>query len=394
MIPVRRLLALLILVLGVAPSLAVAATRLTGVELTADGAGARLTLQLGAKVDRRVFALDSPDRVVIDLPGVRAASGLRLPAGAGPVATVRSGARPGDTLRLVVELAQPLASATRWVRAGQGWQLVVDLGKGPGGRPASGASPAPRAAGVRASLPAAGTAVAADAPVQALRPAHAPADTGRDVIVAIDAGHGGVDPGAIGRGGTREKDVTLAIARTLAARLNAEPGMRAVLTRTGDYFVPLRERINRARAANADLFVSVHADAVADRNVAGSSVYILSPRGASSEAARRLAERENAADLVGGVKISNKDPLIASVLLDLSQSAAMAASQVAAERVLDAPERSRRRAQGARPAGRLRRAEVAGHPVDADRDGLHHERRRRAATCATRATSGGSRKRS
>jgi N-acetylmuramoyl-L-alanine amidase len=111
--------------------------------------------------------------------------------------------------------------------------------------------------------------------------------------------------------------------------------MRAVLTRNGDYFVPLRERINRARAANADLFVSVHADAVADRSVAGSSVYILSPRGASSEAARRLAERENSADLVGGVKISNKDPLIASVLLDLSQSAAMAASQVAAEEVLD-----------------------------------------------------------
>jgi len=108
-----------------------------------------------------------------------------------------------------------------------------------------------------------------------------------------------------------------------------------VLTRSGDQFVPLRERIRRARAANAALFVSIHADAVADRSVAGSSVYILSPRGASNEAARRLAERENAADLVGGVRISNKDPVLASVLLDLSQSAAMAASQVAAEKVLD-----------------------------------------------------------
>jgi N-acetylmuramoyl-L-alanine amidase len=334
MIPVRRLLALLILVLGVAPSLAVAATRLTGVELTADGAGARLTLQLGAKVDRRVFALDSPDRVVIDLPGVRAASGLRLPAGAGPVATVRSGARPGDTLRLVVELAQPLASATRWVRAGQGWQLVVDLGKGPGGRPASGASPAPRAAGVRASLPAAGTAVAADAPVQALRPAHAPADTGRDVIVAIDAGHGGQDPGAIGRGGTREKDVVLEIARALARRVDAEPGMKAYLTRDSDRFLVLRDRIDRARAARADLFVSVHADSIGNRAVSGSSVYVLSERGASSEAARWLAESENAADLKGGVSLSGRNGALASVLMDLSQTASIGSSMEAAERVL------------------------------------------------------------
>jgi N-acetylmuramoyl-L-alanine amidase len=166
-----------------------------------------------------------------------------------------------------------------------------------------------------------------------VKPEHAPADA-RDLIVAIDAGHGGDDPGAIGKNGTREKDVVLAIARELFSRVNAEPGMRAVLTRGGDYFIPLRERMQRARAQQADLFVSIHADSVLDRRVDGSSVYILSQRGASDEAARWLAERENASDLIGGVSLDDKDDVLASVLLDLSQSAALSASETAAESVL------------------------------------------------------------
>ncbi|HSN70542.1 MAG TPA: N-acetylmuramoyl-L-alanine amidase, partial [Steroidobacteraceae bacterium] len=156
----------------------------------------------------------------------------------------------------------------------------------------------------------------------------------RDVVIAIDAGHGGKDPGAIGRRGTREKDVTLAIARRLKERIDREPGMRAVLTRDGDQFLSLRERIRRARRDQADLFVSVHADAFRDRSVAGSSVYVLSSRGASDEAARWLAERENAADLVGGVTLEDKDDVLASVLIDLSQGASMSASVEAAEKVL------------------------------------------------------------
>ena len=143
---------------------------------------------------------------------------------------------------------------------------------------------------------------AAVAAPQVIAARHAPGDGDRDVIIAVDAGHGGVDPGAIGRGGTREKDVTLAIARALAERLDAEPGMRAVLTRDRDEFLELRDRIRRARLAHADMFVSVHADSIADRSVTGASVYVLSVHGASSEAARWLAERENAADLVGGVR--------------------------------------------------------------------------------------------
>jgi N-acetylmuramoyl-L-alanine amidase len=156
---------------------------------------------------------------------------------------------------------------------------------------------------------------------------------GRDIIVAIDAGHGGKDPGAIGRGGTREKDVVLGIATALARRINAEPGMRAVLTRDDDRFIPLRERINIARARKADMFISVHADAIANRQVAGSSVYVISSGAASSEAARWLAERENAADLKGGVSLAEQGQL-ASVLMDLSQTASLGSSVEAAERVL------------------------------------------------------------
>jgi len=154
------------------------------------------------------------------------------------------------------------------------------------------------------------------------------------LIIAIDAGHGGEDPGAIGKNGTREKDVVLAIARAVAQRVDAEPGMKAVLTRSGDYFVPLRDRMRRARAQQADLFVSIHADSIRDRSVDGSSVYILSQRGATNEAARWLAERENASDLIGGVSLDDKGDVLASVLLDLSQSAALSASQAAAEQVL------------------------------------------------------------
>jgi N-acetylmuramoyl-L-alanine amidase len=158
----------------------------------------------------------------------------------------------------------------------------------------------------------------------------------RDIIVAIDAGHGGEDPGASGPSGTHEKDVTLAIARSLAARLNNRAGLHAVLTRDSDRFVPLRERMDRARAAHADLFLSIHADAVRNRAITGASVYTLSDRGASSEAARWLADRENAADLKGGVSLADVNRNLASVLLDLSQAANMGASVEAADEVLSA----------------------------------------------------------
>jgi N-acetylmuramoyl-L-alanine amidase len=176
--------------------------------------------------------------------------------------------------------------------------------------------------------------VEVDTTPRIIHAAHAPVDSGRDVVVAVDAGHGGQDPGAIGHGGTREKDVTLAIARALAERINGEPGMRAVLTRDRDEFLVLRDRIGRARIAKADMFVSIHADSIANRDVSGASVYVLSEHGASNEAARWLADRENAADLMGGVRLDNKDKQLASVLMDLSQTANISASMTAAQRVI------------------------------------------------------------
>jgi len=268
----------------------------------------RLTLELSGPAPANVFTLAHPDRVVIDLKGATLdRKRVRLPAATGLVSRLRAGPRDGGGVRIVLEVPRHLAP--RLVADGDGRRLLVELGT---------------AGGPRAALP----------PAPAVAERSTPAPT-RDLVIAVDAGHGGEDPGATGRDGTREKNVTLAVARVLAARINAEPGMRAVLTRNSDVFVPLRERIERAHKAQADLFVSVHADAVADRSVSGSSVYVLSQRGASSEAAKKLADLENASDLIGGVSLDDKDPVIASVLLDLSQSAAMSASMVAAGKVLE-----------------------------------------------------------
>ncbi|MGC4028184.1 MAG: N-acetylmuramoyl-L-alanine amidase [Steroidobacteraceae bacterium] len=288
------------------------AAALRGVGLEADGErGARLTLQLSAPVKQKVFTLENPHRLVIDLPGTQMDRAARLPRAMGPVISVRSGVQPKNTLRLVLQLREALPSQVRYMTGNAGTQLVVEVG----------------------SVAAPSVAPAAVAPV-AVRPQHAPEDSGREVIVAIDAGHGGQDPGATGKSGTHEKDVVLAIARELKKRVDAEPGMRAVLTRSDDRFIALRDRIGIARAARADLFVSIHADAIRDRDVSGSSVYVLSERGASSEQARWLAERENAADLKGGVSLGDKNGQLASVLMDLSQSASIGSSMEAAERVL------------------------------------------------------------
>ena len=159
-------------------------------------------------------------------------------------------------------------------------------------------------------------------------------------VVFVDAGHGGEDPGAIGKKRTREKDVVLRIARELKKTIDAEPGMQAVLTRDGDYYIPLRGRYEKARKARADLFVSIHADAFSKRSVQGSSVFVLSARGASSEFARLLADSENASDLVGGVTLSDKDDMLASVLLDLSQSATREASNKVAGDILGSLKRT------------------------------------------------------
>jgi N-acetylmuramoyl-L-alanine amidase len=275
------------------------------VRLWAGPDSTRVVVDLSGSARHSLLVLHNPERVVLDVSGARLGKGARVPpAGAGAVKQVRMSRDASGNLRLVLDLARPIQAKSFLTtpNAHYGYRLVIDLG----------------------------LTARAD---QAIKVKHAPADA-RDLIIAIDAGHGGEDPGAIGKNGTREKDVVLGIARELALKINAEPGMRAILTRSGDYFVPLRDRMRRARAQQADLFVSIHADSAHDRSVDGSSVYILSQRGATDEASRWLAERENASDLIGGVSLDDKDDVLASVLLDLSQSASLNASQVAAGRVL------------------------------------------------------------
>ncbi len=293
------------------------------VRLWAGPDSTRVVVDLSGSAQHSLLILHNPERVVLDVSGARLGPRAgRPPAGAGAVKQVRMSRNAAGNLRLVLDLAHPIEAKSFLSKpnAHYGYRLVVDLGV---------------------------TARADQHADQPVRVKHAPADA-RDLIIAIDAGHGGEDPGAIGKNGTREKDVVLKIAQDLAVKINAEPGMRAMLTRGGDYFVPLRDRMRRARAQQADLFVSIHADSARDRSVDGSSVYILSQRGATDEASRWLAERENASDLIGGVSLDDKDDVLASVLLDLSQSASLNASQVAAERVL----------QRLTQAGEVRKREV------------------------------------
>jgi len=308
-------------------SLGAGASRLESVSATSAGEQSRLTLELSQATVHKFFMLDAPRRAVIDLRNTRAASGLKLPSATGAIAGVRTGPQPSGGLRIVVELNgnAPAKLTTAAVPGKPGRSQLVLAVRGAGAA----------AAAVQPAVPPAATA-ASNAPevVRPVRVAHAPPESGREVVIAIDAGHGGVDPGAIGRAGTREKDVVLEISRRLAERINREPGMRAVLTRDGDYFLPHRQRMAKARAAKADMFLSVHADSVGNASVSGSSVYILSNKGASDEQARWLAERENAADLKGGISLDDKDDTLATVLLDLSQSASITASMEAAERVL------------------------------------------------------------
>ncbi|HEX3915518.1 MAG TPA: N-acetylmuramoyl-L-alanine amidase [Steroidobacteraceae bacterium] len=316
-----------------------AAVDVRAIRLWAGPDSTRVVIDLSAKAQHNLQLLHKPERVVLDVPGARLAKSAHgVPAGAGAVKRVRMSHSASGNLRLVFDLSRPSEAKSFLSKpnAHYGYRLVIDLSGV--ATPVAHAAKVTHGAHVAKVTHEAHVArvaniagiARADRPV---RPKHAPADA-RDLIIAVDAGHGGEDPGAIGKNGTREKDVVLAIARELAAKINAEAGMKAVLTRNGDYFVPLRDRMRRARAQQADLFVSIHADSIRDRSIDGSSVYILSQRGATDEASRWLAERENASDLIGGVSLDDKGDLLASVLLDVSQSASLNASQVAAEQVL------------------------------------------------------------
>ncbi len=275
----------------------------------------RVTLEYREPIAFTHQVVKNPERLVVDLEGVEFNSVLSsLPnkiSETDPyIKLIRAGRNRPGVVRLVIELKAEIQPQVFMLKpVGEyGHRLVLDL------------------------YP-----TAADDPLLALLekleapPEKAPAkepkqgqpEITRMVTIVLDPGHGGEDPGAIGRGGTYEKNVTLQVARRLKAKIDAEPNMRSMLTRDGDFFIPLQQRVNKARRVQADLFVSVHADAFIKPTARGSSVFVLSENGASSSAARWLAQRENAADLIGGVNLDHKDPHLARTLLDLSQTATL-----------------------------------------------------------------------
>jgi len=306
-----RKLWIAILLLMSLPALA-GQTEVVGVRLWPAPDHTRLVFDLSGPAKHSLFSLADPDRIVIDLKNTRLRSELIADMSKGPVKSIRSGERNVTDLRIVLDTKQTMRTKSFELKpyGEHGNRLVLDLyhiNKNKKRKVAKTARPTVKK--------------------QASKKL-------RDVVIAIDAGHGGDDPGARGYRGTREKDVVLAIARRLEALVKKQPGMRPVMIRNGDYYISLRGRMKKARQKRADIFISIHADAFHNKKAKGSSVYTLSPRGATSEAARWLAESENKADLIGGVSLDDKDDILASVLLDLSQTASLEASLDVAEHIL------------------------------------------------------------
>lgn len=285
-------------------SLASAAAQVEGVRIWPAPDHTRLVLDTAGAVEHNVFSLSDPSRLVIDLKNVSLKTDFsKVDLEGSPIRRIRSARRNGNDLRVVLDLASDIKPRSFALEPNQqyGHRLVVDLIDEKGSRIERASSPT----------------VTQDSAGK------------RDIIVVIDAGHGGEDPGAIGPRGTREKDVVLRMAKTLADLVNKQPGFTAKLTRTGDYYIGLRNRTILARKYNADLFVSVHADAFRTPQPSGASVFALSQRGATSETARWLAQSENSSDLIGGaggLSLEGRDEMLAGVLLDLSMTASINAS--------------------------------------------------------------------
>jgi N-acetylmuramoyl-L-alanine amidase len=271
----------------------------------------RLVFDLNGAVSHKVFSLTGPDRLVMDIRGAVMKADLNgLDLKNSPIKGVRTG-QNGDDLRVVLDLNEAVKPRSFDLKPNDqyGHRLVLDLVTD-------------------------GQIKAEQQPVTATPPA-TPAKL-RDIVIAIDAGHGGDDPGASGPGGVREKDIVLEIALEVKRLIDKEPGFHAQLIRDGDYYVSLRGRTNKARKSSADMFVSIHADAFKDPRARGASVWVLSNRGATSEMGRWLASKENSADLiggVGGVSLEDKDEVLAGVLLDMSMHATRTDSQLIAKKI-------------------------------------------------------------
>lgn len=302
----------------------------------------RLTLESKQAISCNMFTLDTPQRLVVDLENVALDATLNGLVGkvssADPyLKSLRVGRFKPGVVRLVFDLKADIKPQLFSLKpvGDYGHRLVLDI------YPAMPVDPLMALATqmeqkLGASAPAAASEVATATPAPVPPPpSEAPELRNRLLVVAVDAGHGGEDPGARGRRGTHEKEVTLAIARRLKNQIDATPGIRAILIRDGDYFIPLVGRVTKARQAHADLFVSIHADAFIKPHARGSSVFALSEGGATSASARWLAKKENESDLIGGVNLAIKDPYLARTLLDLTQTATINDSMKLARHVLD-----------------------------------------------------------
>ena len=349
--------------LALAPFCAAKAADVKSARVWAGPEYTRVVLDVSGPVTYKIK--QDGDQVTIDLDGSSVSSSFSSPAAQGLYKGL-TGARQGSGARLTakVDPASTVKSFVLSPQAEYGYRLVVDLY--PGHEVAS-AKPSPKPAvpakdteddGDSSSTPvdealppppppapepvvaSRSTAKSSLKPTQSgmasTRAAAAMLNGERKVVIAVDAGHGGEDPGAHGPGGTLEKNVTLAVARQLAEQINQQPGMRAVLTRSADFFIPLAQRYQIARNNSADLFISIHADAFINGDARGSSVWVLSPRGKTSMAARWLADGQNRADLIGGVTLDDKNDGLAAVLLDLQQGYSMQASETVAGNVLKA----------------------------------------------------------
>lgn len=311
---------------------ALAASDVRSVRLWRAPDNTRLVFDLSGPVQHSVFTLAAPDRIVIDISGAKLATNLeQLSLANTPITSIRSAQRDADNLRVVIDLSAAVTPKSFSLAPNQqyGNRLVVDLFDQSSA--AASATQPPTPAASEPPLPV--------TPTQA-PPKLTPVPSGkRDIVIAIDAGHGGEDPGALAPvKGQYEKNVTLAIAKELQRQINAEKGFRGELVRTGDYFIPLRKRTEIARKKGADLFVSIHADAAPRSSAFGASVYALSERGATSETARWLADAENQSDLIGGagnVSLDDKDKMLAGVLLDLSMTASLTSSLNVGQKVLN-----------------------------------------------------------
>ena len=310
-------------------SVGVWAAGIESIRLSQSDQKTRVVFDLSDRADFTTFLLKNPDRLVIDLKNTKQSYVPVIPSLIGtPIQNIRYAQQPQNILRVVLDLTQSLSYTSQLLPPStqQAYRLVIDLTNN------NSTLSKPILSNKKVVTTLSNKKIAKPPTIQA-RKTNKSVPL-RDIVIAIDAGHGGKDPGAIGKLGTKEKDIVLAIARKLAKLVNSEPGMRAYLTRKKDIFISLRQRIKRARIQKADMFISIHADAFDKPSARGASVFVLSERGASSEAAQMLADKENAADLVGGISLEDKDDLLASVLLDLSQTASLEASLEVAQTVL------------------------------------------------------------